>query len=65
MGAIIILLRDPLASLFDASVGKRLVGTVALVGAGGIVYLVLAWVIGAMDKRDILILLRKKKVDAE
>ena len=39
-----------------------LLGVAALVSAGGIVYFAVAWVIGAMDKDDILILLRRKKV---
>ncbi|MBB3763916.1 murein biosynthesis integral membrane protein MurJ [Sphingomicrobium lutaoense] len=63
MAAVIILLQGRLEGYFDASAGKRVVGTLALVGAGGIVYLTLAWFTGAMDKEDILILLRKKKVD--
>jgi hypothetical protein len=34
----------------------------ALVAAGGIVYFAVAWMIGAMNRDDILILLRRKKV---
>jgi putative peptidoglycan lipid II flippase len=63
MAAVIILLREPLEGFFSASAGKRVVGTLALVGAGGLVYLTLAWFTGAMDKEDILILMRKKKVE--
>ncbi len=33
----------------------------ALVAAGGVVYFGVAWTIGAMNRDDILILLRKKK----
>jgi hypothetical protein len=34
----------------------------ALVAAGGLVYFAIAWTIGAMNRDDILILLRRKKV---
>ncbi|WP_260484264.1 murein biosynthesis integral membrane protein MurJ [Sphingomicrobium flavum] len=63
MAAIILLLQGPLEAWIGNSTGKKVLGTVALVGAGGIAYLVLAWFTGAMDKEDILILMRKKKVD--
>ena len=45
------------------SVGQRLIGTVALIGAGSAVYFVLAWVTGGMDREDLLVLLRRKKVE--
>lgn len=64
MGAVIYLLKGPLDPYFAASAGRRALGTVALVGTGGIVYFVLAWISGAMDKEDILILMRKKKVNS-
>jgi hypothetical protein len=38
-----------------------LIGVAALVSVGGIVYFAVAWTIGAMNREDILILLRKKK----
>jgi putative peptidoglycan lipid II flippase len=38
-----------------------LLGVAALVAAGSVVYFAVAWVIGAMNKDDILILLRRKK----
>jgi putative peptidoglycan lipid II flippase len=41
-----------------------MIATAALVGTGGIVYFAIAWFIGAMDKEDLLILLRRKKVKA-
>ena len=53
-----------LTGFFSGSVGKRMIGTVALIGAGSIVYFALAWITGGMDKEDILVLLRRKKVDA-
>ena len=64
MAAVLWLVREQLDSFFAASAGKRLLGVAALVSAGGIVYFAVAWVIGAMDKDDILILLRRKKVSS-
>jgi putative peptidoglycan lipid II flippase len=46
---------------FAGSAGERLLGVGALVAAGGAVYFTVAWVIGAMNKDDILILLRRKR----
>jgi putative peptidoglycan lipid II flippase len=63
MGATIWLVGGMLDGYFAGSVGKRLIGTVALIGAGGIVYFALAWITGGMDKEDVLVLLRKKKVE--
>ena len=63
MGATIWLVGGLLEQYFAGSVGQRLVGTVTLIGAGSLVYFVLAWFSGAMDKEDLLILLRRKKVN--
>ncbi len=62
MGATIWLVGGLLQDFFAGSIGKRLIGTIALIGTGAVVYFVLAWVTGGMDKDDILVLLRKKKV---
>ena len=62
MGATIWLVGGLLEDYFAGSVGQRLVGTVALIGAGSIVYFALAWTTGGMDKDDLLVLLRRKKV---
>jgi hypothetical protein len=48
--------------LFDGSAGQRLVAIAAVVAAGSAVYFVIAWFSGAMDREDLLILLRRKKV---
>ena len=48
-----------LADWFSGSISQRLLGTVALIGAGSIVYFALAWFTGGMDKDDLLILLRR------
>lgn len=63
MAATLFFLQRLLGNQFAAGAGHRALAILALVGAGGIVYLVLAWISGAMDKEDILILLRKKKVE--
>jgi len=49
-----------LAGRFAGSAGDRLLGVGALVGVGGAVYFSVAWVIGAMNRDDVLILLRRK-----
>ena len=62
MGATIWLVGGLLEGFVAGSVGQRLVATAALIGAGSIVYFALAWVTGGMDKEDLLVLLRRKKV---
>jgi len=63
MGATIWLVGTFLQGYFAGSVGQRLAGTVALIGAGSIVYFALAWLTGGMDREDLLVLLRRKKVE--
>jgi putative peptidoglycan lipid II flippase len=64
MAAALYLVREQLAGFFAGSTGRRLIAVAALVSVGGIVYFAVGWVIGAINREDILILLRKKKVDA-
>ena len=61
MAAALWLVREQLDGMFAASAGRRLIGVAALVSVGGIVYFAVAWTIGAMNRDDILILLRRKK----
>jgi putative peptidoglycan lipid II flippase len=61
MAAAIGAVGEALSGWFAGSTGRRLLGVAAIVGTGGFVYFTIAWVIGAMNKEDILILLRKKK----
>ena len=63
MGATIWLVGSLLDDYFAGSVGQRLIGTVTLIGAGSLVYFALAWITGGMDKEDLLVLLRRKKVE--
>jgi putative peptidoglycan lipid II flippase len=62
MGAALWLVQRALGDRFAGETLDKLIGIGALVAVGGIVYFTVAWVIGAMNKDDILILLRKKKV---
>jgi putative peptidoglycan lipid II flippase len=63
MGATIWAIGLFLADWFAGSVSQRLLGTLALIGAGSAVYFALAWITGGMDKEDLLVLLRRKKVE--
>jgi len=62
MAAALYGVRELLAGFFAGSAGERLLGVGALVSVGGLVYFVIAWIIGAMNRDDILILLKRKKV---
>ena len=62
MAGALYLVREQLDGFFAGSTGRRLIGVGALVSVGGSVYFAVAWVIGAMNREDVLILLRKKKV---
>jgi putative peptidoglycan lipid II flippase len=64
MAGAILLVQSAFAGFFSGSAGQRLIATAALVGTGGIAYFMIAWFSGAMDKEDLLILLRRKKVKA-
>lgn len=65
MGAVLLLIQSRLGGLYSGSVGQRLVAVGALVSAGGAVYFALGWLIGAINKDDVMVLLRRKKVSAE
>jgi putative peptidoglycan lipid II flippase len=62
MAAALYLVREAFGGWFAGSAGQRLLGVAALVAAGGVVYFGVAWAIGAMNRDDVLILLRRKKV---
>lgn len=62
MGAALWFVQTALGGRFAGSTTDKILATGALVGAGGIVYFAVAWTIGAMNRDDILILLRRKKV---
>lgn len=62
MAAVLYVVREAFDGWFAGSAGQRLIGVAALVTTGGIVYFAVAWVVGAMNRDDVLILLRRKKV---
>jgi putative peptidoglycan lipid II flippase len=62
MGTALWLLQNALGDRFAGETLDKLLGIGALVSVGGIVYFGVAWIIGGMNKDDVLILLRKKKV---
>jgi putative peptidoglycan lipid II flippase len=51
-----------LEGYFAGSTGRRIIAVGALVGVGSVVYFGIAWIIGGMDKEDILALVKRKKV---
>lgn len=64
MAAVLWLVKGQLSTFFAGSVGHRLIGVGALIGAGMAVYFPLVWVIGGMDKKDIQALLRRRRKEA-
>lgn len=63
MGAALWAVQRALADRFAGETLDKLLGLAALVGTGVIVYFAVAWIIGGINRDDILILLRKKKVE--
>lgn len=61
MAGVLLFLRSELEMLFNGSVGDRLMGIAALVGAGSIVYFGIAWVIGALDPEMLAYLKRRRR----
>ena len=59
MGGTLWFLDDRFGDTFAESTAERFVGVAILVGVGGIVYFVVAWIIGAVNKRDVKALLRR------
>ena len=64
MAAALYGVREQLDGLFAASTISRIFGVGTLVAVGGIVYFAIAWITGGMNREDVLILMRKKKVHA-
>ncbi|WP_343346859.1 murein biosynthesis integral membrane protein MurJ [Sphingomicrobium sp. XHP0239] len=62
MAAILIGCEILFADWFAAGSARQFLALAVTCGSGGAAYLVLAWIIGAMDKQDILLLLGKKKM---
>ena len=62
MAAALYFVREALDGWFAGSAGRRLLGVGALISVGGAVYFAVAWIIGGINRDDILILMRRKKV---
>jgi putative peptidoglycan lipid II flippase len=61
MVAALVGVRMALTGWFIGSVGHRLGGVVAIVGAGLIVYFPLVWVLGGTDREELRSLLRRRR----
>lgn len=61
MGAVLWLVQGQLGAFYAGSTGERLLAVGALVAAGGLVYFGLGWIIGAVNRDDVMLLLRRKK----
>ncbi|MFS0736475.1 murein biosynthesis integral membrane protein MurJ [Sphingomonas sp. 1P06PA] len=64
MVALLYALKLVLADWFAGSVIERMAGVAALVGVGGVAYFGVAWIVGALDREAMLILMRRKKKEA-
>jgi putative peptidoglycan lipid II flippase len=60
MAAVLWLVKSQLAGFFAGSLGHRMIGVGALIGAGMAVYFPLVWVIGGMGKEEVQALLRRR-----
>jgi putative peptidoglycan lipid II flippase len=61
MVAALIAVRTALTGWFVGSLGHRLAGVVAIVGAGLIVYFPLVWILGGTDREELKSLLRRRR----
>lgn len=53
-----------LGPMFNGTTFERMIALSVLVGSGGVVYFGLGWVIGAIDRDDVMLLLRRRKAGA-
>ena len=64
MVAALLGVRMLLGDWFEASAIKKIVAVGAMVGTGLMVYFPIAWIVGGMDKEDVMILLKRKRAAA-
>lgn len=64
MAAVLFVLVNFFAGWFAGSTGRRILAVGAIVSAGGIVYFLTAFLTGGMNRDDVMVLLRRKKVSA-
>jgi putative peptidoglycan lipid II flippase len=61
MGATLYAVNMFLGPLFNGSTIERMGALSVLVGSGGLVYFGLGWMIGAINREDVMLLLRRRK----
>jgi putative peptidoglycan lipid II flippase len=61
MAVVLFAVKTALSGWFVGSLGHRLAGVVAIVGAGMLVYFPLVWVLGGTDKEELRSLLRRRR----
>jgi putative peptidoglycan lipid II flippase len=61
MVVVLIAVRSALTGWFVGSVGHRLAGVIAIVGAGMIVYFPLVWILGGTDREELKSLLGRRR----
>ena len=47
--------------MFNGTTLERMVALTTLIGSGGVVYFGLGWMIGAVNREDVMILLRRRR----
>ena len=61
MGATLYAVNLGLGPMFNGASLQRMLALALLIGSGGLVYFGLGWIIGALDRESILMLLRRKR----
>jgi putative peptidoglycan lipid II flippase len=64
MAAVLYFMQGLFEGFFAGSTGRRIVAVGTLVAVGSVVYFGIVWIIGGMDKEDVLALVRRKKVES-
>lgn len=64
MGAALWFLTNALGPFMDQSKLYKIIGLGAMMAVGGIIYFGLGWIIGAINRDDVMVLLRRKKGEA-
>ncbi len=65
MAGVLFVLREQFSTWFSGSTGRRIFAVGSIVSAGGVAYLLVAFLTGGMDREAAMILLRRKKVSVE
>ena len=65
MAGVLVTLKGMMGPWFGGSTLQRLIAVSVICGCGGVAYLVTAFVTGGMNRDDVMILLRRKKVNGQ